>query len=296
MMINRLISLTQRNIKVFYRDKSRLIFSLFSPAIVLVLYEVFLKQNMINEFTQAFSSLSLSDSRIEGLVQSWIISGALYLTTLSAAAAAINGYSYDRIEKRFDDFFVTPISRFELALSYLLSTMIVTFIVTMILYLVSLLLLNNYLFFSWGIIEAIFLESLLSSAILSFFSMVFVHSEGGATTVVSLVNSLGGFLAGVYISFGALGKTLVNILGCLPFAQGSTLFRYRFMNVKLEEILNTIPSNMRFEIKEKVYSSLGISMRVFDKSISTGWIQIIALIFIVVLTILASMSLNKKKN
>ncbi|WP_334351469.1 ABC transporter permease [Companilactobacillus sp. HBUAS56257] len=296
MMINRLISLTQRNIKVFYRDKSRLIFSLFSPAIVLVLYEVFLKQNMINEFTQAFSSLSLSDSRIEGLVQSWIISGALYLTTLSAAAAAINGYSYDRIEKRFDDFFVTPISRFELALSYLLSTMIVTFVVTMTLYLVSLIVLGKYLFFSLEIIEVIFLESLLSSAILSFFSMVFVHSEGGATTVVSLVNSLGGFFAGVYISFGTLGTTLVNILGCLPFAQGSTLFRYQFMNAKLEEILSTIPSNMRLDVKEKVYSSLGISIKVFDKSISITGIQIIALFLIIILTILASISLTRKKD
>lgn len=290
-MINRLVSLTKRNMMIFYRDRTRLIFSLLSPAIVIVLYEFFLNQSMIAEFSKAFSVLSLSGTDIEKLAQGWIISGALYLTTLSVAASSISGYSYDRLEKRFDDFLVSPITRFELAFSYVLSTMIITFMVTVTLYLISLLIVNKYLFFSWNIIAAIFIESLTSSALLSFFSILFIHSEGGTNSVVSLVNLLGGFFAGVYIFLGSLGKTLVSILECLPFAQGATLFRYQFMNNGLENYLKVLSNSTR----QQIYYSLGISANVFGKAISIVWIQIIAISLSIILLALASMSLNKKQ-
>ncbi|SKA01954.1 ABC-type multidrug transport system, permease component [Pilibacter termitis] len=294
--MSNLLTLTNRNLKIYTKNKGRLIFSFFSPALVLVLYNVFLYGVIERSFTKNFQGINASKEEISTAILLWIVSGAIYLATLSTATSAIQGYTEDRLNRAFDDFYITPISRFELALSHILSTFVITFVITTTLYLASILATFGRIPFSPMILVGILVESLFAAAFLAFLAVCFANSEGSVTALSALMNSLGGFLAGVYITFDTLGNVFASSLKLLPFAQGATLFREYFMQEKMNDLIEKFPPTVQSDVREKVFEGFGISLTTFDKTLSSTSVLLLALAWSVFLLAITVKMIARKRN
>ena len=71
--------MTKRNIKVYLKDKTAIIFSMMTQIIILGLYLLFLKQNYVDSMTSMLDGFNIKteDNLINALVNSWLVSGVI---------------------------------------------------------------------------------------------------------------------------------------------------------------------------------------------------------------------------
>lgn len=86
-----MIGFTKRNLKVFFKDKTSVFFSLLSVFIIIGLYMLFLGDVWVSSF-----------DGLEGvryLMDSWIIAGLLTVTSVTTAMGAFGIMVEDRTKK-----------------------------------------------------------------------------------------------------------------------------------------------------------------------------------------------------
>ena len=87
-----MIGFAKRNIKLFFRDKSAVFFSLLAVFIIIGLYALFLG----DVWTSSLSELGES---AEVLMSSWIMAGLLAVTSVTTTMGAFGIMVDDRIKK-----------------------------------------------------------------------------------------------------------------------------------------------------------------------------------------------------
>ena len=82
-----LLSLTRRNIKIYFKDKGMFFTSLITPIILLVLYATFLKKVYDDSFTNALTEAGavVPDALINGCVGGQLISSLLAVSCVTVA-------------------------------------------------------------------------------------------------------------------------------------------------------------------------------------------------------------------
>jgi multidrug/hemolysin transport system permease protein len=75
-----MIAITSRNLKVFFRDKSAVFFSLLAVFIIIGLYALFLGDVWVNSLTEVHDARFLMDS--------WIMAGLLAVTSVTTTMGA----------------------------------------------------------------------------------------------------------------------------------------------------------------------------------------------------------------
>ena len=115
-------SIVLRNLKIFFRDKAAVFFSLLGVLIVIGLYILFLgdvNKEALSDFNNASQ-----------IMDSWIFAGLLSITSVTSVMGAFGSMVQDREKKVFKDFYCAPISRSSLTLGYIVSSAIVGLIMT----------------------------------------------------------------------------------------------------------------------------------------------------------------------
>ncbi len=220
--------LTGRNLRLFFRDRAGVFFSLLSALILIALYALFLGNLQVDNLTERFPNAETGD--IHWFVNAWVFAGITMITTLTTALAALAVFVDDRASGRFGDFLVSPIRRVELILGYLLSSFLISLAMTLVILVVG----QVYLLSQGDSImtasEAgetlgyVALSSLAFAA-LSSFVVTFLRSSGAFAALSTVVGTAIGFLAGAYIPVGTLPDAIVNGINALPFAQSAMLIR-----------------------------------------------------------------------
>ncbi len=129
-----LLTLTGRNLKVFFRDKTSVFFSLLAVFIVIGLYVLFLGDIMAK-------GLSHHGGDMRFLIDSWIMAGILSVTAVTTTMGAFGIMVEDRANNIIKDFSSSPIRRTTLAGGYILGA----FIIGVIMSLVALVLFGVYI-------------------------------------------------------------------------------------------------------------------------------------------------------
>lgn len=237
-----LMSLVQRNNKVFRRDKTQVFFSLLSVIIVIVLYAVFLQKMQVD----AIERITEATPEVITMVNEWVVAGLLSMIAVSTTLGAYSIAIKDQESKAMADFLTAPLSRATIQMSYVLNALIIGSIFSFIaligceIFIVAtggkLLSLTHFVQ-----VLGIILLSVLLASVLNLFLSLFVSTQNAFSTLGTIVGTLLGFLCGVYVPLGALPSFAQNLIMYFPVSHTTLLLRNTFMESSITNVFEGTP-------------------------------------------------------
>ena len=235
-------SLIKRNMKVYFRDKVSVFFSFLSILIIVMLYALFLGNIQVNAVKQSAGDVE----GIRYLVDTWIMAGILAISTVTISLGALGTMVEDQHKKILRDFIVAPVNKSRIVASYIVSTWIITAIVGIFTFVIA----EAYIFLSGGElvtllqlfeILGILMICIFSSSCIMFFITSFIKTTNAFATFSTIVGTMIGFLAGIYVPLGILPNAVQTIIKFVPVSHGAVLFRQVMMEKPLELVFGMAP-------------------------------------------------------
>lgn len=226
-----------RNNKVFLRNKMLVFFSLLSVLILIGLYAIFLQELQVSSIEQYVPVTP--DLKV--LVSEWMIAGLLSVIAMTSTLGVFGIYIKDIETKTTADFLVTAVSRIKIQLSYVISSFVIGFSMTFIgficseIYIVSLG--GEILSFQHFLeVIGILLLAVAMSSMINLLFVLFINTETAFSTVSTIINSLLGFLCGIYVPMVVLPDTVKSLIHFFPVSHITVLLRNTFMSDSLEKV------------------------------------------------------------
>ena len=283
-----MISFVSRNLKVFFRDKTAVFFSLLAVLIVLGLYIFFLGDVWVDSFPNI--------KGVKNLMNCWIIAGLIGVTSVTANMGAFGTMIEDKSKNKIKDFYVSPIKKSKIVGGYIISS----FIVGSMMSVVTLIMSQIYLVYSGvdvlnfkeltEVFLIILITSLSNSAMILFIVSLF-SSEKAFSTASTIVGTLIGFITGIYLPISMLPDSVQIIVKLFPTSHGISILRQIFMKKQMDISFADVPTNYINEFKE----SMGVVYYINDKLVSNTTSIFILIASTIIFFYLAVLILYKKK-
>ena len=283
-----MISFVSRNLKVFFRDKTAVFFSLLAVLIVLGLYIFFLGDVWVDSFPNI--------KGVKNLMNCWIIAGLIGVTSVTANMGAFGTMIEDKSKNKIKDFYVSPIKKSKIVGGYIISS----FIVGSMMSVVTLIISQIYLVYSGvdvlnfkeltEVFLIILMTSLSNSAMILFIVSLF-SSEKAFSTASTIVGTLIGFITGIYLPISMLPDSVQIIVKLFPTSHGISILRQIFMKKQMDISFADVPTNYINEFKE----SMGVVYYINDKLVSNTASVFILIASTIIFFSLAVLILYKKK-
>jgi multidrug/hemolysin transport system permease protein len=280
------VDIMARNLRLFFRDRLNVFFSLLAAMIVFLLYTLFLGNLQTTSISATLPQASEGDVR--AFVDSWMFAGIVALTAMTTSLGALAVFVEDAASGRFRDFLVSPLRRGQLVLGYLLSTVVIALIMTTLVLVVSL----GYLFFVDGVVIGI-LEigrtlgwiTLACVAFAAMWALIasFIRTTGAFAALSTIVGTVIGFLAGAFIAVGLFPEAVRNVVNALPFAQSAMLVRREFT----AETLSTLVGG-RQEAIDVLREYYGVTAFVGDWEVAVPFVLAALVVLAIAFTALAA--------
>ena len=276
-----MISFVSRNLKVFFRDKTAVFFSLL--AVLIVLGDV---------WVDSFPNIK----GVKNLMNCWIIAGLIGVTSVTANMGAFGTMIEDKSKNKIKDFYVSPIKKSKIVGGYIISS----FIVGSMMSVVTLIISQIYLVYSGvdvlnfkeltEVFLIILMTSLSNSAMILFIVSLF-SSEKAFSTASTIVGTLIGFITGIYLPISMLPDSVQIIVKLFPTSHGISILRQIFMKKQMDISFADVPTNYINEFKE----SMGVVYYINDKLVSNTTSVFILIASTIIFFFLAVLILYKKK-
>jgi multidrug/hemolysin transport system permease protein len=289
--MNVLYQLVLRNLRLFLRDKAAVFFSLLSVIIILGMYILFLGKMQSDNIAE----LVPGDDG-PWLIATWIMAGILTVSTVTVPVSAVGNLIDDRADGLLNDFYTSPINRNILALSYLIGAWVIGFVMVM----VNLVIGQVYVLSQGGeLIEFGMFLKLLGLVVLSimtfstffFYISLHVKTRNAYGLLATLVSTFIGFLGGIYIPIGVLGKNVQNVMNVLPTAHAVTIIR----RVYMEGAINAVFANAPQEAYDTYAYWYGLDVKVGSFEFTNLHMVLSLVIFMVVFFSLSVIKLSRSK-
>lgn len=278
----------KRNVKLFFRDKSAVFFSLLAVFIIIGLYALFLGDVWLEDFPDIEGARFLMDS--------WLIAGLLAVTSVTTTLGAFSVMVEDKAKKIAKDFYSAPIKRRSITGGYLFSV----FIIGVIMSIVALVLSEAYVLLNGGEllgvaaalkVLGIILLATLSNTALMCFIVSFFKSQNAYATASTIIGTLIGFIAGIYLPIGTLPEAVQTVVKVFPVSHAAVLMRQAVMDVPIDAAFAGAPQ----EALDGFNSMMGVSYKFGDFTV-TPWMSIAFLVVTGILFYgLAMMKMSKKR-
>lgn len=293
------VSMTKRNVKMFFKDKGMFFTSLITPAILLVLYATFLAKVYRDSFSSNLpEGFEVSKSLISGMVGGQLISSLLAVSCITVAFCSNLLMVQDRVNGVRKDFNISPIKKSTLALSYYVGTLITTLIVGFVsvgICFVYIACVGWYL--SFADVMLVLLDIVLLSmfgTILACIVNVFLTSSGQASAVGTIVSSGYGFISGAYMPISQFGIGLQRILMFLPGTYGTSLLRNHALRGVYKKMAG---ANFPLDVIEGIKDSVDCNLYFFGNKVGTGTMYGVLIASIIVLVgVFVLINKFRKKN
>ena len=119
-----MISFGVRNLKVFFKDKASVFFSLMAVFIIIGLYALFLGDVWTSDMKDIPGARALMDN--------WIMAGLLAVTTVTTTMGAFGIMVTDKEKKIIKDFTASPVSRRDIVGGYIFGALIIGIIMSVL--------------------------------------------------------------------------------------------------------------------------------------------------------------------
>ena len=258
-----MISFAKRNLKVYFRDKSSVFFSLLAVIIVLGLYILFLGDQLVH-------SISDTVNGANRLMDSWIMAGILAVTPVSTTLGSFGAIVNDKSKKIIKDFRSSPIKPGSLAGGYILSS----FIIGIIMSLFALAIIEiwfackGYALLS-GLqllqILGVILVSVLTSSAMMYLVVSLFSSQNAFATASTIIGTLIGFVTGIYLPIGSTDQSIQYVIEFFPISHAASLFRKILMADPIAESFKDVPDKFLTDFK----LDMGVEFNAFDHTFTT---------------------------
>lgn len=293
-----LMVLVKRNVKMFLKDKMLVFFSLLAPLIVLMLYVLFLgniQAEAVNEVIKDYAQ-NVDPKLIMAFINNWMISGVMGVACVTVAFNACTIMVRDREKGTINDVLASPVKRWVIYLSYIISCFVISLVICIAVFLVS----TVYLACTGGAmmsfvdalaILGIIILSILSASVISVFIANFIKSEGAFGSVSGIMSAAVGFLTGAYMPLAMFPEAIQHFVCFIPGTYSAGLFRNYFLQGPMNRLLNVLPE----ELVNQLMQNYSVQMKFFGTTISAGWMVLALFISIFIFGIILAVFFSKKK-
>jgi multidrug/hemolysin transport system permease protein len=242
-----MFNLAYRNLRLYFRQKNMVFFSLLGVFIILGLYIVFLGDIWL-DYTE-----NISDAG--ELLNAWIVAGVISVASITTSMGAAGIMVEDKAKGNIKDFYTAPIARSSIIGGYLLSIFVIGFIMSLL----ALLLGELYIVLRGGTplhpgavagMIGIIALSAVSSGSIVFIIVSFISGNGAITTVSTIIGSLIGFITGIYLPIGTLPDAVQTIIKVFPVSHASALMRRVMMERPMEAAFSGAPAGYLTDFEE----------------------------------------------
>lgn len=279
-----ILALSKRNLRLFVRDKALVFFSFLSVIIILGLYVLFLGEIQVNNIKQ---SIGMDLPEIDALVYAWMLPGLIAVASMTLSLGNMGRLVDDAQAENLNDFLVSPLKRWQLILSYLLSSVTITSVISVLMFVLSIVIVKLK-GGPWLNLEQI-LQSLgvmilliVSSALLSLYIASWVKTQNTYGVVNSMVGTFIGFVTGAYMPMGIMPVFVQNMFNILPVSLGASMLRQIYLGPIMDKVFAQAPIEM---VNEYRYFQ-GIDLKVFGNILEPNFMLIVIFVSIGVLFIL----------
>jgi len=264
--MSNILSLSVRNLRLFFRDKALVFFSFLSVIIILGLYVLFLGEIQVNNIK---AMIGIELPQINALVYAWMLPGVIAVSSMTLALGNMGRLVDDAQGEAFNDFLVSPMKRTSLIFSYLFSSMLITVMISVLMFIFSIFIVKlkggewldfNQIIKSLGIMSLL----ILSSTLLSLYLASFVKSQNTYGVINSMVGTFIGFVTGAYMPMGIMPVFVQNIFNILPVSMGASLLRQVYLEPIFSEVFAQAPAQMLSDYR---YFQ-GVDLKVFGYILS----------------------------
>ena len=283
-----MISFGIRNLKVFFKDKSSVFFSLLAVFIIIGLYALFLG----DVWTSSMSDIA----GIRFLMDSWIMAGLLAVTSVTTTMGAYGIMVQDREKKITKDFAASPVGNKNIVGGYIIGAVIIGIIMSI----VALILAELYILAGGGellsaqalakVLSLIVVCTLCNSSIILFL-VSFFKSNNAFATASTIIGTLIGFLTGIYLPIGQLPESVQWIIKCFPVSHGAVLFRQVMMEAPMSASFNGAPT----QIVSDFENMMGVTLKFGDATVTPLASLIVLLATAVVFYTFSLLSISRKQ-
>ena len=253
--------LTKRNILIFWRDRAAVFFSVLSMLIVLGLMVIFLGNMNSDNLVEVLSQLGGARDGAQDaenaayLVRMWTLAGILVVNAVTVTLTVMGNMVADEAGKKLAVFYVSPVKRIRVTLSYITSAFLVGFCMCCLTLFVGELymLFNGYPLFGavklcklFGLIAL----NVLVYAALSYLLAMCVHSQSAWSGMLTIVGTLVGFVGAIYLPMDMLPETVKNVLKALPVLHGAASFREIAVQDAMAKCFAGLPAEAAAAYKE----------------------------------------------
>lgn len=282
-----ILNIARRNLKLYFRDKSSVFFSLLAVFIIIGLYVLFLG-NMLT------SNMEWMGDHARFVMDSWIMAGLLAVTSLTTTMGAYGIMIEDKTKKVFKDFTASPVKRSSLVGGYILSSFIIGVIMSVITFVLAEVYIVAYggeLMSLSGILRVFgcILLSVLSSSAMVFFLVSFFKSANAFTTASTVIGTLIGFLTGIYIPIGSLPASVQTAIRIFPVSHAGALMRQIMMEAPLKAAALDSAAEEGFRL------AMGVNYKFDDTILSSAAGIVILLATAAVFYALAILNVSRKR-
>ena len=297
--LNVFLNLTKRHFLVFFKNKIRVLYTLLVPIIILLVYILFLRNLELSTVQNILYELEVGatpelTTYINTLVDSWMLSGIIILSTITISIQTNNIIINDKENGVNRDFASSPIKNSYLIGSYFLFN----FIVTMFLCLIVMLICFVYLaimceffltFIDFLIAFGVLTLSTATSTLLTIFICSFIKHESTLASIIAVFSTVAGFVIGAYMPLSMFPDWFRNICGFVPGTYSTDLMRFAFMATPLDG-LSGLVSDLNLaneeELINNLFNSFGYEINLFGTNINVGYQALINVGFVVLFMIL----------
>jgi len=225
-------ALIKRNLLLYFRDKASVFFSLLAVLIIIGLYLLFLGDSWVKSMEDIKNAKVIMDS--------WIMAGLLAVVSLTTTMGAFGIMVDDRHNGISKDFYSSPVSRLSVTGGYIFSACLVGVIMSVITFIFA----QIYILVKGGamlgfaailqVLGLIALTCLANTAMVGFV-VSSLKSQNAFSTASTIIGTLMGFIAGIYMPIGILPESIQFIIKAVPVAHAGALFRQIMLKVPLDE-------------------------------------------------------------
>lgn len=267
------MTMTGRNLKIYFRDRGAVFFSLLSMLIVILLMVFFLGDmymeatvSLLNEF--AGQSAAVNKEDVDLLILVWNFAGILSINAVTVTLAVYSVMIKDRVTGKLNSIYTAPVSRGIITAGYMAAAWVASVLVcTLTLFITEICgIMKGLTAFSFvthlQLLGLIAVNSFVYAAFMYLLAMA-ARTEAAWSGIGTVIGTLVGFLGGIYIPIGSLSKTIGSLMKCTPIIYGTSMFR----NIMTKEIMETVFLGVPEEIIEAYRIEMGIHLEIFDKAI-----------------------------
>ena len=268
-------NLIKRNILIYMRDRGTVFYSILSTLIILGLMILFLGDMNSRDIVYALEQMGgvrdaeADRANADHLIMMWTLAGILVSNTVTVTMTVMGCMIEDERDRRLASFYVAPVKRFYVALSYIFSA----WLIGILMCLLTLAVFQGYLAVTgqvllngtaWLQLSGMIVLNSFVYASAAYLLALFVHSMSAWSGLLTVIGTLVGFVGAVYLPMGARPEKVADVLKCLPVLHGAAMMRM----VCTKEAVETTFAGLPAEAVEVFQEEMGITVVMGDEPVS----------------------------